>query len=148
MTRCGCLAKCCVCVDRESGRWRVKCMEDVHNHKLLFEEYVGMLAAHRKMNESEIMQMNSMREAGIGVTQIYGLTANQYGGYNRVGYRKKDMYNEIVKQRRIERSDARSALLYLRQLRHSNPILYWRHTADEEGRLQHLFWCDGRSQSD
>ncbi|KAJ1376693.1 Zinc finger, PMZ-type [Sesbania bispinosa] len=39
-----------------------------------------------------------MREVGIGVTQIYGLAANQSGGYKNVGYRKSDMYNEIFKQ--------------------------------------------------
>ncbi|KAJ1376231.1 FAR1 DNA-binding domain [Sesbania bispinosa] len=67
MTRCGCPAFCCVHLDRESGRWRVKAFNDVHSHELLGEK----------------------------------LAAKHCGGYNRIGYRKRDMYNEIVRERRI-----------------------------------------------
>ncbi|KAJ1376866.1 protein FAR1-RELATED SEQUENCE 5-like [Sesbania bispinosa] len=64
----------------ETGRWHVKALSDHHNHEMLEQQFVGMLFAHRQMDESELMQMNSMRDAGIGVTQIYVLAANQSGG--------------------------------------------------------------------
>ncbi|KAJ1419448.1 FAR1-related protein [Sesbania bispinosa] len=62
------------------------------SHELLAEKYVGMLPAHRKMHDCDVMQMNTMRDAGIGVTQIYGLAANQSGGYERMRFRKRDMF--------------------------------------------------------
>jgi hypothetical protein len=33
-------------------------------------------------------------------------------------------------------------------LKNGDPSLFWKHTVDKEGRLEHLFWCDGRSQID
>ncbi|KAJ1378729.1 Zinc finger, PMZ-type [Sesbania bispinosa] len=107
ITRCGCFAFLKVRYARDISRWIVKAFSDEHSHELLPRKYEGMLTSHRKMNETDIMQMNAMREVGIGVTQIYGLVANQSGGYKNVGYRKSDMYNEIFKQRRSEGSDAR-----------------------------------------
>ncbi|KAJ1415013.1 MULE transposase domain [Sesbania bispinosa] len=77
-----------------------------------------------------------------------GESFNDVHSHELLAEEKRDMYNEIVRERRIQVSDARSALSYLSGLGQSNADLYWRHTADAEGRLQHLFWCDGRSQYD
>ncbi|KAJ1422763.1 FAR1 DNA-binding domain [Sesbania bispinosa] len=105
MTRCGCSTFFRVRYVGGTSPWHVKEFCDDHTHELLDEKYVGMLLAHRKMHDCDVMQMNSMMDAGIGVTQIYGLAANQSGGYERLGFRKRDMYNEIEKQRRILVSD-------------------------------------------
>ncbi|KAJ1404245.1 Zinc finger, SWIM-type [Sesbania bispinosa] len=148
LTRCGCFAFLKVRFARDVSLWIVKDFSDEHCHELLPRKYDGMLSSHRKMNETDIMQMNTMRDVGIGVTQIYGLVANQSGGYKNVGYRKSDMYNAIMKERRSEGSDARAALSYLRALGRNDKDMYWSHTVDEEGRLKHLFWTDGRSQGD
>ncbi|KAJ1394327.1 Zinc finger, PMZ-type [Sesbania bispinosa] len=102
MTRCGCKAFFRVFIDVDTGRWHVKAFSDEHSHELLAEKFVGMLPAHRKMHDCDINQMNSMRDAGISVSQIYGLAANQCGGYDRLAFRKQDMYNEIVRQRRMK----------------------------------------------
>ncbi|KAJ1380127.1 Zinc finger, SWIM-type [Sesbania bispinosa] len=86
------------------------------SHDMLSQQHVGMLPAHRKMDECDLIQMNNMRDAGIGVTQIYGLAANQSGGYERMAFRKRDMYNEIERQKRIQVSDVRAVFAYLREL--------------------------------
>ncbi|KAJ1392398.1 Zinc finger, PMZ-type [Sesbania bispinosa] len=148
ITRCGCFAYLKVRFAREVCCWIVKAFCDEHSHELLPRKYEGMLSSHLKMSETDIIQMNTMREVGIGVTQIYGLAANQSGGYENVGYKKSDMYNEIFKQRRSDGSDARGALSYLRAMGRNDKDLFWSHTVDEEGRLKHLFWSDGRSQGD
>ncbi|KAJ1427412.1 FAR1 DNA-binding domain [Sesbania bispinosa] len=140
MARCGCEAFFRVRFFSDTGRWHVKAFSDDHNHELLGQQFVGMLPAHRKMDECDLLQMNSMRDAGIGVTQIYGLGANQSGGYERMAFRKRDMYNEIEKQRRMQVSDVRSAFSYLRELKSRESEMFWRHTVDAEGRLEHLFW--------
>lgn len=45
-------------------------------------------------------------------------------------------------------SDATAGLNYLEGLRRNDDMMFFRHTVDEEGRLEHLFWCDGHSRGD
>ncbi|KAF1895087.1 hypothetical protein Lal_00022584 [Lupinus albus] len=97
------------------------------------------------MTETDMAQMNTMREVGIGTGKIFGSFAGQCGGYQYIGFSKKDMYNQIQKQRIIGNGDAESALQYLKDQSKSDCAMYWRHTVDEEGKLQQLFWADGCS---
>ncbi|KAJ1375692.1 hypothetical protein SESBI_50729 [Sesbania bispinosa] len=104
---------------KDTHRWHVKELFDEHNHELLDERFQGMLTRHRRMDVSELMQMNDIREAGIGTPSIYQALANQCGGFDRVGFRVRDMYNEIVKQRKsglgkCTRKEKCGATAYLR----------------------------------
>lgn len=100
------------------------------------------------MSESDIMQMNSMLNVGIDPPHIYGSFGSQCGGFEKIGFRRKDIYNQIGKQRHMQQSDAKSALKYLRGLASDDPMMFYRHSVDDEGRLQHLFFCDGYSRID
>ncbi|KAJ1381993.1 MULE transposase domain [Sesbania bispinosa] len=51
-------------IDVVSGRWRVSKFFDEQNHILLGGIHTGMLSAHRKMTDVDIMQMNSLRNVG------------------------------------------------------------------------------------
>ncbi|KAF1862302.1 hypothetical protein Lal_00026828 [Lupinus albus] len=73
-----------------------------------------------------------MREVGIGTRKIFGSFAGQCGGYLYIGFSKKDMYNQIQKQRIIGNGDAKSALQYLKEQSKSDCAMYWRHSVDEE----------------
>ncbi|KAJ1419747.1 FAR1 DNA-binding domain [Sesbania bispinosa] len=64
-TRCGCFALLSLRIDFSSIRWFVKEFNDDHNHDMLEEKYCRMMAAHRKMIESDIMEMNNMRSASF-----------------------------------------------------------------------------------
>ncbi|KAF1883618.1 hypothetical protein Lal_00012532 [Lupinus albus] len=97
------------------------------------------------MKETDVAQMNTMREVGIGTGKKFCSFAGQCGGYRYIGFSKKDMYNQIQKQRRIGNGDAKSALQYLKEQSKSDSAMYWRHSVDEEGKLQQLFWVDGCS---
>ncbi|KAF1881818.1 hypothetical protein Lal_00042527, partial [Lupinus albus] len=100
-TRCGCLARMKIHIDNKKGDWYVNYFVDEHNHELVGEHYGAMIASNRRMTETDVAQMNTMREVGIGTGNIFGSFAGQCGGY--------------------------------------------RHTVDEEGKLQQLFWADGCS---
>ncbi|KAF1861375.1 hypothetical protein Lal_00025662 [Lupinus albus] len=89
------------------------------------------------MTEIDVVQMNTMREVGIGTGKIFGSLAGQCGGYRYIGFSKKDII--------IGNGDAESALQYLMDQSKSDCAMYWRHTLDEEGKLQQLFWADGCS---
>ncbi|CAK8533416.1 unnamed protein product [Lathyrus sativus] len=90
-TRRGCEAKFRVHIDMVSQCWWITVFNDQHNHELLDEEYHGMLTSHRKMKESDIMQMSDMLKVGIRLSQFYGSFANQSGGYKKIGFRRKDI---------------------------------------------------------
>jgi hypothetical protein len=147
-TRSGCEAKFRVHIDIFSQRWQITVFTDQHNHDLLDEKYCRMLPAHRRMKESDTVQMNDMLKGGIGPSQFYASMANQAGGYEKIGFRRKDIYNQIGKQRRLKHCDGKNALHYLRGLASDDSMMFYRHTVDGEGRLEHLFWCDGISQMD
>ncbi|KAF1899090.1 hypothetical protein Lal_00019211 [Lupinus albus] len=102
-----------------------------------------MIVSNRSMTEIDVTQMNTMREVGIGTCKIFGSFAGQSGGYRYIGFSKKDMYNQIQRQRRIGNGDAESSLQYLEEQSKSDYAMYWRHTVDEECKLQQLFWADG-----
>ncbi|KAF1878413.1 hypothetical protein Lal_00047081 [Lupinus albus] len=127
-TRCGCLARMKIHIDKEKGDWYVSFFVDDHNHELVGEHYGGMIASNRSMTETDIALMNTTREVGIGTGKIFGSFAGQSGGYRIIG-----------------NGDAESALQYLKEQSKSDSAMYWRHSVDEEGKLQQLFWADGCS---
>lgn len=46
--------------------------------------------------------MNNMRKVGISTPLIYGSFASQLGGYEKIGFRMKDMYNVLTKQKLVQ----------------------------------------------
>ncbi|GAU48030.1 hypothetical protein TSUD_135990 [Trifolium subterraneum] len=45
-------------------------------------------------------------------------------------------------------TDAKAACEFLESMRVSDSTMFWRHKIDDDGRLTHLFWCDGAAQRD
>lgn len=146
ISRCGCEARCKVHVDGNSGRWYFKYLNDEHNHSMMDEKYTSMLPAHRKMTGFDKFQMNNMREVGIRTPHIYGLIANQAGGYQNVRFGIRDLYNEQRTKRLL--SDAKGAMNFLEKMRSTDDMMYWTHIVNDEGRLQNLFWSDGIGRRD
>ncbi|XP_039778150.1 protein FAR1-RELATED SEQUENCE 5-like [Panicum virgatum] len=68
----------------------------------------------------------------------------QYGGYDKVGYTSRDLYNfcHLYKQEIIAGGDAQTIISHLmeRQIRDSD--FFFKYMTDGEGHLQGLFWCD------
>ncbi|KAF1885793.1 hypothetical protein Lal_00008533 [Lupinus albus] len=104
-TRCGCLARMKIHIDKQKCDWYVSYFVDDHNHELVSEHYGGMIASTRSMKETEVTQMNTMREVEIGTSKNFGSFASQCGRYRYSGFSKKYMYNQIQKQRRIGNGD-------------------------------------------
>ena len=107
-----------------------------------------MFRSHRKMFEADVLHMNKMLEISISTPKIYESFANQGGGFNLVGFSRRDMYNHAEKQRKLIDGDAKGAPEYLQSLALIDPMMFWRYKVDDEGRLLHLFWCDGTCRSD
>ncbi|XP_057426343.1 protein FAR1-RELATED SEQUENCE 5-like [Lotus japonicus] len=132
----------------KSGRWQVSRFVDVHNHAMLQGNQSSMLPAHRKLKVGDIVEMNSMRKAGISTTGIYNLIADQSGGFDKTNFLKVDMFNQMTKQKQKEHCDPKAVLVYLKGLAFGDPRMYWSHHVDEKGNLKQLFWADGISRMD
>ncbi|XP_057452743.1 protein FAR1-RELATED SEQUENCE 5-like [Lotus japonicus] len=66
------------------------------------------------------------------------------------GFGKTLMSDNVSRQWGMQSSEVRAALQYLRSLESDStgPNMFSRHKVDGEGRLQHLFWCDGDGRFD
>lgn len=122
--------------------------DDEHNHSLVAENFKGMLPVHRRMRDYDKYEMKSMRYVGIKTCDIYRYAASQAGGFDKVGFSKRSMYNELRNQRSSQFLDARVALDFLRHLGLKDSKMYWKHTVNAERQLENLFWCDGVSRMD
>ena len=49
------------------------------------------------MTEGHVDRMNSIRDAGISTPKKHGYFATKSGGYNKVGFCRKEMYNQMKK---------------------------------------------------
>lgn len=58
------------------------------------------------------------------------------------------MYNGQFKGIKAKSSDVDGALDFLKGMCDKDDMMYWKHTGNENGMFQHLFWCDGVSRMD
>ncbi|RYR48672.1 hypothetical protein Ahy_A07g034730 [Arachis hypogaea] len=108
VTRCGCLAEM-----RIKKRWEWQMVHVSHNHELTSGKFIDYLRSHRRISDVEIVQMTSMREVGINIPKIYEFFAAQIGGFNFVTFTKQDMYNEVRRQRGMQKGDVSAVIRYL-----------------------------------
>ncbi|XP_057721098.1 protein FAR-RED IMPAIRED RESPONSE 1-like [Arachis stenosperma] len=92
--------------------------------------------------------MNDIRDAEIFTTQIYIHFVEQSGGFENVKFRRKDMYNQIEKQRQLMKNDVTETLKYLKKRKKLDPKFYWSYEVDNNGVFWHLIWMDGKSRVD
>ncbi|CAL2256048.1 unnamed protein product [Prunus armeniaca] len=86
-----------------------------HSHRLANSREVPFLHSHRCVTESDIAQSISMRKASIKTSQTYDYMVNQAGGYMKVGFTSKDLYNRMELERRqvVLDGDAQAAISYM-----------------------------------
>ncbi|KAH1257659.1 Protein FAR1-RELATED SEQUENCE 5 [Glycine max] len=91
------------------------------------------------MSASDIMQVENYRKVGIRPPHMYATFTNQCGGYDKVGFIRKNMYNEVGRMRKQHTSDARGALKYLYDLRKKDPMMYVSYTVDGGSKTTTVF---------
>ncbi|KAG5154179.1 hypothetical protein JHK82_012148 [Glycine max] len=74
--------------------------------------------------------------------------ASKHRRMERCDIMKMNNLRKIQRQRHVRGSDGASALQYLYSLSSENPLMFVRHIVDKDNRVQHVFWCDDRSQLD
>ena len=76
------------------------------------------------------MQVRSMHTAGIRTSQIMDYMVNSAGGFEYVGFIKKDLYNfvDVDRRSKILDSDVEAPLGYLSALGDIDHGLYYKYT--------------------
>ncbi|KAJ1256379.1 hypothetical protein BS78_05G166900 [Paspalum vaginatum] len=150
ITRVGCPAKMVIARDEETRRWFVKDFVNEHNHPLAPEDLACLLRSHRKINDEQKADIVEMEISGMRKHQIMDILEMQYGGYDKVGFSARDMYNFCYryKQEAIDGGEAQMVISHLRVRQERDPEFFFKYLIDRDGHLQGLFWCDSQSRLD
>ncbi|RVX03571.1 Protein FAR1-related sequence 5 [Vitis vinifera] len=132
VTRVGCEATFRIGFNKQMNKWVVKEFMADHNHPLVEQKNVQFLRSHRVIKNADKAQLNAMRGVGIGTSQIMDYMVQQSGGYNNVGFTKKDLYNHVDADSRVHLrdGDAEGALAYLCGKSEMDPSFYYKYNVD------------------
>ncbi|XP_062203811.1 protein FAR1-RELATED SEQUENCE 5-like [Phragmites australis] len=148
--RCDCPAQLCIRLDKARGIWFVDNFVDDHNHRLTSPDETPFLRSQRKMTESLKSEIKLMESMGIRKHVIMDILECRYGGYDKVGIIRKDIYNFSSRYKRSKSvdGDANAALEIMQIRRDKDPDFFYEYQVDAEGRMKDLFWCDAQSRMD
>jgi hypothetical protein len=141
ITRCGCMAAFRMKYDQKSNEWKAVEFASDHNHELASVSNVQFLCSHRKVGESDEAQVQALRSVGVKTSQIMDHLVHQSGGYENVGFTKKDLYNRIDMDRmfKISHGDAEGGLAYLFAKKETDSSFFFKYTIDKEDCLENIF---------
>ncbi|WJZ99619.1 hypothetical protein VitviT2T_018045 [Vitis vinifera] len=150
VTLVGCEATFRIGFNKQMNKWVVQEFMADHNHPLVEQKNVQFLRSHRVIKNADKAQLNAMRGVGMGTSQIMDYMVQQSGGYNNVGFTKKDLYNHVDADPRVHLrdGDTEGALAYLCGKSEMDPSFYYKYNVDEDNRLANLFWADSTSKLD
>ncbi|RYR61445.1 hypothetical protein Ahy_A04g018624 [Arachis hypogaea] len=123
--RCRCLAEMRIKPKSDSGIWYVSRFVDDHNHDVLPANFVPYLPSYRKISDVNLAYMDSLRQVGISIPKIYESIAAQAGGFNLVPFTKRDMYNEIRRQRALRNGDVNAPLRFFERCARGDEKMFW-----------------------
>ncbi|KAI8559334.1 hypothetical protein RHMOL_Rhmol04G0164400 [Rhododendron molle] len=148
-TRVGCKAIFCVRYDVKMREYIVTHFVCEHNHPLAAPHCVPFLWSHRSVTSADNAQTKAMRNVGISTSQIMDLMTIQYGGFDKVGFVRKDLHNSVQADRKeLKDGDAEGILGYLSAKALDDPLFFYKYDVDHENCLDKLFWADSRSRLD
>ncbi|KAL4363690.1 hypothetical protein GQ457_04G017920 [Hibiscus cannabinus] len=154
--RVGCQAFIKFKFDERYQYWKVEKFHAGHNHEMVkpthvsYIRYVNHNKSFRKISELDEIKIKSMHNSGIAPNRIMRHFVNEAGSVENVGFISKDLYNFLhkIKREEVKDGDAETVMAYLYGKQESDPYFFVRHTRDELGNLEKLFWCDGISRTD
>ncbi|KAL6137485.1 hypothetical protein ACLB2K_062777 [Fragaria x ananassa] len=149
-TRCSCTAKFVVkwCLRRK--KYFVWEFVTLHNHDLCRPNEVHFLRSHRKVEDHDLAQVQSLNEVQVPISRAYEFLSYQAGGYNNMRFMLKDLYNKLGRKNITDNAegDAQTAVRSLRARSARETEFFFEHTVDTEGRLKNMFWRDHQSLLD
>ncbi|XP_058216492.1 protein FAR1-RELATED SEQUENCE 5-like [Rhododendron vialii] len=101
-TRVGCKPVFRVRYDVKMREYIVTHFVSKHNHPLVAPHCVPFLWSHRSVTSADKAQTKAMRNVGISTGQIMDLMTIQSGGFDKVGFVRKDLHNTVQADRKVE----------------------------------------------
>ncbi|XP_050263954.1 protein FAR1-RELATED SEQUENCE 5-like [Quercus robur] len=121
-----------------------------HNHELAKPEERPFLRSNRKITDAQLGVIKTFKEAGIRTISAYSYLVEEAGGFENVGFIKRDCYNVVNKQKliNVEAGDAQSLVNHFKQKQAEDPMFFYAIQVDQENQMTNFFWGDGRSRID
>ncbi|KAL4614847.1 hypothetical protein ACB092_07G082600 [Castanea dentata] len=131
-----------------NGEWKVTHFNPTHNHELAKPEERPFLRSNRKITDAKLGVIKTSKEAGIRTISAYSYLVEEAGGFENVGFIKRDCYNVVNKQKliNVEAGDAQSLVNHFKQKQAKDPMFFYAIQVDQENRMTNFFWRDGRSR--
>ncbi|KAE8797606.1 protein FAR1-RELATED SEQUENCE 5-like [Hordeum vulgare] len=150
MSRCGCGARMEIELRMDNGEWFVKDFVDEHNHPLTKPDQTTFIRSHHGLSDVQKADVIEYGIGGLRTHQIMELMEKDSGGYSKVGFISRDLYNFVAKYKkeRIEGRDAEFVLRYMAARKDRDGEFFSKYTTDSEGHLLNIFWADTQSRID
>jgi len=136
--------------DQNTGKWHVKDFICEHNHPMVEQDLACLLRSHRRIRDEQKTDIVAMQISGIRKHQIMDIMEIFYGGYDKVGFARRDLYNFCHRNKvdTVAAGDAQTVISYLTECRSRDPDFFFDYKTDEKGHLKGLLWCDTQSRLD
>ncbi|KAK3184856.1 hypothetical protein Dsin_032142 [Dipteronia sinensis] len=146
-TRVICKARFSIGLDHDTNKYIAMGFEETHCHKLATFHEGAWVQSQRNIDTKDLSQIDAIAKFCIRPCLTYEYIVNQKGGYFKIEFTQKDMYNWIDAKRRDEafEIDSHTALMYLQSKAYSETNFYCRFSTNKKDMLANLFWRDSHS---
>ncbi|KAE8730011.1 hypothetical protein F3Y22_tig00003041pilonHSYRG00546 [Hibiscus syriacus] len=150
VTRTGCKARVVVTATNTNDQWVISKSDQKHNHALCTPAMTPFMRSNRAVSKADIDEATTLKEVGVGTSQVMNYLTQQAGGYHNVGFTHKDLYNALQrgKAKEIVDGDVNTLIAYFDYKKHDDPGFFMTYSADESGALYNLIWSDSTLRSD
>ncbi|KAE8664685.1 hypothetical protein F3Y22_tig00112738pilonHSYRG00046 [Hibiscus syriacus] len=95
VTRIGCKARVVVTATNTNDQWVISKSDQKHNHALCTPAMTPFMRSNRAVSKADIDEATTLKEVGVGTSQVMNYLTQQAGGYHNVGFTHKDLYNAL-----------------------------------------------------
>ncbi|KAE8696576.1 hypothetical protein F3Y22_tig00110656pilonHSYRG00182 [Hibiscus syriacus] len=95
VTRTGCKARVVVTTTNTNDQWVISKSDQKHNHALCTSAMTPFMRSNRAVSKADIDEATTLKEVGVGTSQVMNYLTQQAGGYHNVGFTHKDLYNAL-----------------------------------------------------
>ncbi|KAF2296696.1 hypothetical protein GH714_001308 [Hevea brasiliensis] len=147
-TRTGCAAFIRFTVEKDV--WKVTRFIPTHNHELASVRERHLLRSGRNISNAKAAVINTMVNAGIRTKDAFSFLSEEHGGFENIGFTKRDCYNHVNKQKlmKIDAGDAQSLMNYFKRKKAEDPMFFYAVQVDQKNRMTNFFWRDGQARID
>ncbi|KAE8676963.1 hypothetical protein F3Y22_tig00111566pilonHSYRG00223 [Hibiscus syriacus] len=123
VTRTGCKARVVVTATNTNDQRVISKSDQKHNHALCTPAMTPFMRSNRAVSKADIDEATTLKEVGVGTSQVMNYLTQQVGGYHNVGFTHKDLYNALQrgKAKEIVDGDVNALIAYFDYKKHDDP---------------------------